>query len=134
MIAKRIPKARCASSEVGTVTDLLYGRLKILAWLPEELDDIIGRIVFERITAKTIRRPRPEAGARVGQASLPSTMKTHRRNPLYAATSGPFRKVCAALCIVGPKNRFSPRRLRNFTGCWTWRKNCRSTGVRSGTG
>ncbi|MCE5282120.1 MAG: IclR family transcriptional regulator, partial [Deltaproteobacteria bacterium] len=35
---------------------------------------------------------------------------------IAAPVRDPSGKVCAALCIVGPKNRFSPRRLKELRG------------------
>lgn len=89
------------------------------AWFPEqELEAMIDRIVFEKMTARTI----------TSRSALLKELR-HIRSAGYAVDNeehidgirciaGPVRdhsgEVCAALCIVGPKNRLSRRRLTEF--------------------
>ena len=95
---------------------------KILAaWLPErELDDIIGRIVFERITANTITAPavlkRELARIRANGFAVDNEEHIEGIRCIAAPVRDHSGKVCAALCILGPKNRFSPRRRKELRG------------------
>ena len=108
---------------VGTVRPIYCTAVgKILAaWLPErELDDIIGRIVFERITANTITAPavlkRELARIRANGFAVDNEEHIEGIRCIAAPVRDQSGKVCAALCIVGPKNRFSPRRRKEFCG------------------
>ena len=107
--------------KVGTVRPIYCTAVgKILAaWLPErELDDIIGRIVFERMTANTITAPAvlKRELARIQANGFAVDKEEHIEG--IRCIAAPVRdhsgKVCAALCIVGPKNRLSPRRLKEL--------------------
>jgi len=95
---------------------------KILAaWLPEqELDEIIGRIVFERITPNTIMTPaalkRELARIRVNGFAIDKEEHIEGIRCVASPVRDHSGKVCAALCIVGPKGRFSPRRLKELRG------------------
>ena len=88
----------------------------LAAWLPErELDAILCRIVFKRFTAKTITTASAfmQQLARIRAAGFAIDNEEHIEGIRCLAT--PVREqsgeVCAALCIVGPKNRLSLRRL-----------------------
>ena len=107
--------------KVGTVRPIYCTAVgKILAaWLPErEIDDIIGRIVFERMTAKTITVPavlkRELARIRVNGFAVDNEEHIEGIRCVAAPVRDHSGKVCAALCIVGPKSRLSPRRLREL--------------------
>jgi DNA-binding IclR family transcriptional regulator len=109
--------------QVGTVRPIYCTAVgKILAaWLPErELDDIIGRIVFERITANTIMTPAvlKQELARIRASGFAVDNEEHIEG--IRCIAAPVRdhsgKVCASLCILGPKNRFSPRRRKELRG------------------
>jgi DNA-binding IclR family transcriptional regulator len=88
----------------------------LAAWVSEqELDAIVDRIVFEQLTAKTITTPaafRQEL-ARIRAAGFAIDNEEHMEG--IRCMASPVREqsgeVCAALCIVGPKNRLSLRRL-----------------------
>ncbi len=89
------------------------------AWLPErELDATFGRIVFKRFTAKTITTVAAfrQQLARIRAAGFAMDNEEHIEGIRCLAT--PVRdqsgEVCAALCIVGPKNRLSLQRLREL--------------------
>lgn len=107
--------------EVGTLRPIYctaVGKL-LAAWLPErELDGIIGRTGFERMTANTITdiSALKQELARVRANGFALDREEHLEGIRCIAT--PVRdqseKVCAALCIVGPKNRLSLRRLREL--------------------
>jgi len=88
----------------------------LTAWLPErELDTVLGRIVFTRFTARTITKAAAfkQQLARIRTAGFAMDNEEHIEGIRCFAT--PVRdqsgEVCAALCIVGPKNRLSLRRL-----------------------
>ena len=108
---------------VGTMRPIYCTAVgKILAaWLPErELDDIIDHIIFERITANTITAPadlRQEL-ARIRTNGFAVDNEEHIEG--IRCVAAPVRdhsgKVCAALCILGPKNRFAPRRRKELRG------------------
>lgn len=109
--------------KVGTLRPIYCSAVgKILAaWLPEkELDDIIDRIVFEKFTAKTITATtvlkRELARVRTSGFAVDNEEHIEGIRCIAAPVRDPFGKVCAALCIVGPKNRFSLRRLRELQG------------------
>ncbi len=109
--------------KVGTVRPIYCTAVgKILAaWLTEkELDDIIGRIVFERTTANTITAPavlkRELARIRVNGFAVDNEEHIEGIRCIAAPVRDHSGKVCAALCIVGPKNRFSPRRRKELRG------------------
>lgn len=88
----------------------------LAAWLPaRELDGIIGRIAFERKTARTITTPaafRREL-ARIRATGFAIDNEEHIEGIRCIAT--PVRdhsgEVRAALCIVGPKSRLLQRRF-----------------------
>lgn len=93
----------------------------LAAWLPErELDAIIGRADFERMTANTITKPSAlkQELARIRANGFAVDKEEHIEG--IRCIAAPVRdqsgRVCAALCIVGPKNRFSLRRLRELQG------------------
>ena len=93
----------------------------LAAWLPErEIDDIIGRIVFERMTANTIMTPallkRELARIRANGIALDNEEHIEGIRCIAAPVRDHSGKVCAAICIVGPKNRFSPRRRKELRG------------------
>jgi DNA-binding IclR family transcriptional regulator len=107
--------------KVGTVRPIYCTAVgKILAaWLPErEIDDIIGRIVFERMTATTITMPavlkRELARIRANGFAVDNEEHIEGIRCVAAPVRDHSGKVCAALCIVGPKSRFSPSRLREL--------------------
>ena len=109
--------------KVGTVRPIYCTAVgKILAaWLPErELDDIIGRIVFERITINTITAPavlkRELARIRANGFAVDNEEHIEGIRCIAAPVRDHSGKVCAALCILGPKNRFSPRRRKELRG------------------
>jgi len=109
--------------KVGTVRPIYCTAVgKILAaWLPErELDDIIGRIVFERTTANTIMAPavlkRELARIRANGFAVDNEEHIEGICCIAAPVRDHSGKVCAALCIVGPKNRFSPRSRKELRG------------------
>lgn len=109
--------------KVGTVRPIYCTAVgKILAaWLPEkELDDIIGRIVFERTTANTITAPAvlklELARIRANGFAVDNEEHIEGIRCIAAPVRDHSGKVCAALCIVGPKNRFSPRRRKELRG------------------
>jgi DNA-binding IclR family transcriptional regulator len=88
----------------------------LAAWLPEsDLDNILHRFHFEKMTAKTITTHaafRREL-AHIRGAGFAVDNEEHMEGIRCLATpvwdqSG---EVCAALCIVGPKSRLSLRRL-----------------------
>jgi DNA-binding IclR family transcriptional regulator len=88
----------------------------LAAWLPEqELDTVLGRIVFTRFTARTITKATAfkQQLARIRTAGFAMDNEEHIEGIRCLAT--PVRdqsgEVCAALCIVGPKSRLSLRRL-----------------------
>ena len=91
--------------KVGTVRPIYCTAVgKILAaWLPErEIDDIIGRIVFERMTGNdNYGARRSETGTRPhpGERICRRQRGTHRGHPLCGRPCpGPFRKsLCGAL-------------------------------------
>ena len=88
----------------------------LAAWLPEaELDGIIRRTVFERLTPQTITTPaafRREL-ARIRATGFAIDNEEHIEGIRCIAT--PVRdhsgEVRASLCVVGPKNRLPQRRL-----------------------
>jgi IclR family acetate operon transcriptional repressor len=109
--------------KVGTVRPIYCTAVgKILAaWLPEkELNDIIGRIVFERMTANTITTPAVLKRELVRIQANGFAVDKEEHIEGIRCIAAPIRdqsgKVCAALCIVGPKDRFSPRRLKELRG------------------
>ena len=88
----------------------------LAAWLPEwELDATLGHIVFKKFTARTITTAAAfrQQLARIREAGFAMDNEEHIEGIRCLAT--PVRdqsgEVCAALCIVGPKNRLSLRRL-----------------------
>ncbi len=91
----------------------------LAAWLPErELDGIISRIVFEQMTPKTITTPaafRREL-ARIRETGFAIDNEEHIEG--IRCIASPVRdesgEVCASLCVVGPKNRLSLRRLKEL--------------------
>jgi IclR family acetate operon transcriptional repressor len=109
--------------KVGAVRPLYCTAVgKILAaWLPEqEIDDIIGNVVFERITANTITTPavlkRELARIRANGFAVDNEEHIEGIRCISAPVRDHSGTVCAALCIVGPKSRFSPRRLKELRG------------------
>jgi len=107
--------------EVGTLRPIYctaVGKL-LAAWLPErELDGIIGRTGFERMTANTITdiSALKQELARVRANGFALDREEHLEGIrcIAAPVRDQSEKVCAALCIVGPKNRLSLRRLREL--------------------
>jgi IclR family acetate operon transcriptional repressor len=88
----------------------------LAAWLPEwELDAILGHIVFKKFTARTITTAVAfrQQLACIRKAGFAMDNEEHIEGIRCLAI--PVRdqsgEVCAALCIVGPKNRLSIRRL-----------------------
>ena len=107
--------------KIGTVRPIYCTAVgKILAaWMPEqELEEIVGRIVFERMTANTIMTPAAlkRELARIRATGFAIDKEEHIEG--IRCIAAPVRDhsggVCAALCIVGPKGRFSPRRLKEL--------------------
>jgi len=89
------------------------------AWLPErELEATLGRIVFKRFTARTITTVAAfrQQLARIRAAGFAFDNEEHIEGIrcLAAPVRDQSGEVCAALCIVGPKNRLSLRRLREL--------------------
>lgn len=109
--------------KVGTLRPIhctAVGKI-LTAWLPEkELDDVIDRIVFEKFTAKTITATtvlkRELTRVRTNGFAVDNEEHIEGIRCIAAPVRDPSGKVCAALCIVGPKNRFSPRRLKELRG------------------
>jgi len=107
--------------EVGTLRPIYctaVGKL-LAAWLPErELDGIIGRTGFERMTANTITDisalKQELARVRTNGFALDKEEHLEGIRCIAAPVRDQSEKVCAALCIVGPKNRLSLRRLREL--------------------
>ena len=88
----------------------------LAAWLPEpDLDNVLDRLHFERMTAKTItaRAAFRRELAHIRATGFAIDNEEHMEGIRCLAT--PVREqsgeVCAALCIVGPKGRLSLRRL-----------------------
>jgi DNA-binding IclR family transcriptional regulator len=88
----------------------------LAAWLPEpELDAILRGIVFKRYTPRTMTTAAAfrQQLSRIRAAGFAIDNEEHIEGIRCLAT--PVRdqsgEVCAALCIVGPKNRLSRRRL-----------------------
>ena len=93
----------------------------LAAWLPErEIDDILGRIAFERMTAHTITvaalLKRELARIRANGFAVDNEEHIEGIRCIAAPVRDHSGKVCAAICIVGPKNRFSPRRRKELRG------------------
>ncbi len=107
--------------EVGTIRPIYctaVGKL-LAAWLPEqELDGIIGRTGFERMTANTITDisalKQELARVRANGFALDREEHIEGIRCIAAPVWDQSEKVCAALCIVGPKSRLSLRRLRGL--------------------
>ena len=107
--------------EVGTLRPIYctaVGKL-LAAWLPErELDGIIGRTGFERMTANTITDisalKQELARVRANGFALDREEHIEGIRCIAAPVRDQSEKVCAALCIVGPKSRHSLRRLREL--------------------
>ena len=92
----------------------------LAAWLPErELDGIISRIVFKKLGPKTITSPPAfrEELARIRATGFAIDNEEHFEGIRCIAC--PVRddsgEVCASLCVVGPKNRLSYRRLKEIS-------------------
>lgn len=91
----------------------------LAAWLPErESEGIIKRTVFEKKTAKTITSPvafRREL-ARVREAGVAIDNEEHIKGIrcLAGAVRDHYGEVRAALCMVGPRDHFPPRRMAEF--------------------
>jgi IclR family acetate operon transcriptional repressor len=123
--------------KVGTVRPIYCTAVgKILAaWLPErEIDDIIGRIVFERITANTITAPavlkRELARIRANGFAVDNEEHIEGIRCIAAPVRDHSGAVCAALCIVFPAQAQGTSRAAS--GCGG--KIVGSTGVRSRAG
>ena len=88
----------------------------LAAWLPgQELDGVISRTLFEKMTAKTITSPaafRREL-ARVRATGFAIDNEEHIKDIRCIATSvrDHSGRVRASLCVVGPKNHLPRRRL-----------------------
>jgi IclR family acetate operon transcriptional repressor len=88
----------------------------LAAWLPEpELDGIIARTLFERQTARTSTSTaafRQEL-ARIRASGFAIDNEEHLVGIRCIATAvrDHAGKVCASLCVVGPKSRLPQRRL-----------------------
>jgi DNA-binding IclR family transcriptional regulator len=88
----------------------------LVAWLPEpRLDNILGDMHFEKMTHKTIttRSSFRKELANIRGSGFAVDNEEHMEG--IRCLAAPIREqsgeVCAALCIVGPKNRLSLRRL-----------------------
>ncbi len=109
--------------KVGTLRPIhctAVGKI-LAAWLPEkELDDIIDRIIFEKFTAKTITAAtvlkRELTRIRTNGFAVDNEEHIEGIRCIAAPVRDQSGKVCAALCIVGPKNRFPPSRLKELRG------------------
>jgi DNA-binding IclR family transcriptional regulator len=88
----------------------------IAAWLPEpELDGIIRRTVFERLTPHTIATPaafrRELAHIRATGFAIDNEEHIVGIRCLATPVRDHSGEVRASLCVVGPKNRMPQRRL-----------------------
>ncbi len=88
----------------------------LAAWLPKrELDTLLEHLVFKKFTARTITTAAAfrEQLTRIRAAGFAIDNEEHIEG--IRCLAHPVRdqsgEVCAALCIVGPKNRLSIRRL-----------------------
>jgi IclR family transcriptional regulator, acetate operon repressor len=119
VVAKREPEGPVrVVQEVGARRPIYCTAVgkALAAWLPpQELDGIIRRIVFNRLTPQTITAPaafRREL-ARIRATGFAMDNEEHILGIRCVAT--PVRdhsgEVRAALCVVGPKNRFPRRRF-----------------------
>jgi DNA-binding IclR family transcriptional regulator len=119
VIAKREPEGPVrVVQEVGARRPIYCTAVgkALAAWLPEqELDGIIRRTVFERMTPNTIPSPaafRREL-ARIRAAGFAIDNEEHIKGIRCIAT--PVRdhsgEVRASLCVVGPKNHLPQRKF-----------------------
>jgi DNA-binding IclR family transcriptional regulator len=119
VIAKREPEGPVrVVQEVGARRPIYCTAVgkALAAWLPEQdLDGIIRRTVFERMTPNTIPSPaafRREL-VRIRAAGFAIDNEEHIKGIRCIAT--PVRdhsgEVRASLCVVGPKNQLPRRRL-----------------------
>jgi len=91
----------------------------LAAWLPKrELDAILDHLVFKKFTARTITNAAAfrEQLTHIRAAGFALDNEEHIEG--IRCLANPVRDqsgaVCAALCIVGPKNRLSLRRLMSL--------------------
>lgn len=119
IVAKREPESPVrVAQEVGAARPIhctAVGKI-LAAWLPEnELDSIIHRIDFERMTARSITSAadfRLEL-ARVRATGFAIDNEEHIKGVrcIARAVRDHSAEVCAALCVVGPKNHLVQRRM-----------------------
>ena len=119
VIAKREPDGPVrVVQEIGARRPLYCTAVgkALAAWLPaQELEGIIGRTVFERMTANTItsRTAFDQELARIRTTGFALDNEEHIKGIRCIAT--PVRDhsgvVRASLCVVGPKNHLPRRRL-----------------------
>ncbi|MBW1696084.1 MAG: IclR family transcriptional regulator [Deltaproteobacteria bacterium] len=107
--------------EVGATRPIYctaVGKL-LAAWLPKkELDYIISNTVFEKMTAATITSPaqfRREL-SHIRKTGFAVDNEEHIKGIRCIATAvrDHSRKVCAALCVVGPKDNLPRKKLPNI--------------------
>jgi DNA-binding IclR family transcriptional regulator len=120
VIAKREPEGPVrVVQEVGARRPIYCTAVgkALAAWLPEqELEGIIGRTVFGRMTANTItsRTAFSRELARIRASGFALDNEEHIKGIRCIAT--PVRdhsgEVRASLCVVGPKNHLPQRKLR----------------------
>jgi DNA-binding IclR family transcriptional regulator len=124
VIAKREPEGPVrVVQEVGARRPIYCTAVgkALAAWLPEqELEGIIGRTVFERMTANTItsRTAFSRELARIRATGFALDNEEHIKGIRCIAT--PVRdhsgEVRASLCVVGPKNHLPQRKLLQIRG------------------
>lgn len=119
IVAKREPESAVrVAQEVGAERPIhctAVGKV-LAAWLPQnELEGIIHRIDFERMTARTITSPadfRQElAHIRASGFALDNEEHIDGVRCIARAVRDYSAEVCAALCVVGPKNHLIQRRM-----------------------
>ncbi len=119
VIAKREPQGPVrVVQEVGARRPIYCTAVgkALAAWLPEqELEGIIGRTAFKRLTARTITSPaafRREL-ARIRARGFAIDNEEHIQD--IRCIAAPVRdhsgEVRASLCVVGPKNHLPQRRM-----------------------
>jgi DNA-binding IclR family transcriptional regulator len=119
VIAKREPEGPVrVVQEVGAKRPVYCTAVgkALAAWLPEqELDGIIRRAVFKRLTPNTITTPaafrREMARIRAAGFALDNEEHIEGIRCIAAPVRDHSGEVRASLCVVGPKTRLPQRRL-----------------------
>ena len=119
VIAKREPEGPVrVVQEVGARRPIYCTAVgkALAAWLPEqELNGIISRTVFKRLTPNTLTSPtayrRELARIRATGFALDNEEHIEGIRCIATAVRDHSGEVRASLCVVGPKNRLPQRRL-----------------------